>query len=308
MPLVINNDFGQVLEVELYSGVPVLIIKHKHTQAKISLYGGQVLSWQPTDEKEVFWLSKNITFGQGKAIRGGIPICWPWFGAHPNDSENTQGNHGFARSQLWKVNNIEINEQSVEISLGWQGKNINNLWPTECRLTQVLSLGKSFNQTLTMQNLSDTDAYYTGALHSYLSVSAPAHAILAELAKAPFDDKLTGKSCKATSLPTLSANGIEPVDRVYHSNEIMTVVDSHWQRTLTLKTKNTKQWIFWNPGIELANNMADIHDGGEQEFICLEAANTKMQLLKAGKSLSISQNITVKSHATLNEQQLDFGH
>lgn len=306
MPPLVKNDFGQVQQVKLSSDLLALIIEHKHTQAKISLYGGHVLSWQPTGEKEVFWLSKNSSFEQGKAIRGGIPLCWPWFGVHPNDSENKASKHGFARCQLWQVDNIDINEQGVEVSLSWQGKNMNDLWPFACQLKQVLFFGQSFKQELTMTNLSDSDAYYTGALHSYLSVSSPTNTTLTELAKAPFDDKLTGKSCAPQPLQNTLANGIDPVDRIYHSHEPMEVVDSHWQRTIALKTINTEQWVFWNPGVELANNMADIHESGEQEFICLEAANTQMQLLGAGKSLAMAQEITVTKH--IIEQPLGSGH
>ncbi len=295
MSILVKNDFGQVQQVKLSSDLSALIIEHKNTQAKVSLYGGQVLSWQPVDEKEVFWLSKNSAFEQGKAIRGGIPLCWPWFGVHPNDNENKEGNHGFARGQEWQVDNIDVNEQGVEVSLSWQGNNMSDLWPFACKLTQVLFFGKSFNQVLTMTNLSENDAYYAGALHSYLSVSAPENATITELAKASFDDKLTGKAYAPKPLATPLANGIAPVDRVYHSNEVMTVVDSRWQRTIQLETINTKQWVFWNPGVELANNMADIHESGEQEFICLEAANTQMQLLRAGKSLTMAQKITVTS-------------
>ncbi|MBL4823114.1 MAG: D-hexose-6-phosphate mutarotase [Colwellia sp.] len=308
MPPIVKNDYGQVQQVELSSGLSSLIIEHKFTQAKISLYGGQVLSWQPTDEREVFWLSKNSAFEQGKAIRGGIPLCWPWFGVHPNDSENKMGNHGFARGQLWQLDNIDINEQGVEVSLSWQGKNINDLWPFACQLKQVLFFGKSFRQTLTMINLSDDDAYYTGALHSYFSVSFPEYVTLEELAKAPFYDKLTGDECAVQPLPTMLANGTDPVDRIYYSNKNMKIVDNQWQRTIELETTNTKQWVFWNPGVELANNMIDIHQSGEQEFICLEAANTEMQLLGAGKSLTMAQNITVTRHTTPNEQPLGFCH
>lgn len=295
MSILVKNDFGQVQQVKLSSKLSALIIEHKNTKAKVSLYGGQVLSWQPTNEKEVFWLSKSSAFEHGKAIRGGIPLCWPWFGVHPNDSENKEGNHGFAREQLWQIDNIDVNEQGVEVSLSWQGKNMSNLWPFACKLAQVVFFGKSFNQILTMTNLSENDAYYAGALHSYFSVSSPENTSITELAKASFDDKLTGDTCTAQILATPLANGIDPVDRVYHSNEVMTVVDSYWQRTIKLETINTKQWVFWNPGVEIANNMVDIHERGEQEFICLEAANTQMQLLGAGKSLTMAQKITVTS-------------
>lgn len=300
MSQIMKNDFGQVQQVKLSSDLSALIIDHEHTKAKISLYGGQVLSWQPTDEKEVFWLSKDSAFEQGKAIRGGIPLCWPWFGVHPYDSENEWGNHGFVRCQLWQVDNIDINEQGVEISLSWQGQNMNDLWPFACRLTQVLFFGKSFNQILTMTNLSSNKAYYTGALHSYLSVSSPENITISELAKARFDDKLTGKSCSPESSTITLANGINPIDRVYHSSEVMTVVDSYWQRAIELKATNTNQWVFWNPGVELANNMVDVHKSGEQEFICLEAANTQRQLLEPGKSLTMTQHVTVKSNTIPN--------
>ena len=296
MSLLVKNDFGQVQQIKLSSDLSELVIEHRYTQARVSLYGGQVLSWQPVNEKEVFWLSKNSAFEQGKAIRGGIPLCWPWFGVHPNDIKNEEGNHGFARCQLWKVDNIEINEQGVEVTLIWQGRNMSGFWPFACNLTQVLFFGKSFNQVLTMTNLSESNAYYAGALHSYFSVSSPKNTVITELSKAAFDDKLTGQTCSAQSGTVPLANGVDEVDRVYHSNEAMTVVDSLWQRTITLEAINTKQWVFWSPGVKLANNMADIHESGEKEFICLEAANTQMQLLGAGKSLTMSQNIAVTSN------------
>lgn len=297
MPSIVKNDYGQVQQIALSSDVPALLINHKHTQAKISLYGGQVLSWQPTNERDVFWLSQSTPFEQGKAIRGGIPLCWPWFGVHPDDTENTVGNHGFARCQLWTLDNIEISEQGVEIKLSWQGENMSHLWPYPCQLTQVLFFGESFSQTLTMTNLGNQDAYFSGALHSYFLVSSPENAVITDLAKTSFDDKLTGENfvpAKPSILPL--SNGIDAVDKVYHSNEVMTIVDEFWQRKIRLETSNTQQWVFWNPGVELSNNMADIHEKGEQEFLCLEAANTQMQLLEAGKSLTMAQTITVTSH------------
>ena len=287
--LLAKNEFGQVHQVKLSQDITALVIEHAKAKAKISLYGGQVLSWQLCDEKEVFWLSKTSSFEQGKAIRGGIPLCWPWFGSHSNDYENKAGNHGFARKQLWQVDNIDISEQGVEVCLGWQGENMHDLWPFSCQLKQVLFFGRSFKQVLQMKNVSDTDAYYTGALHSYFSVSSPNAIKVAELEEATFDDKLTGQLCEPQSLE----NGVGPVDRIYHTNHGVNIVDDQWRRTIELKAKNTKQWVFWNPGIELANNMADIHPNGEQEFVCLEAANTHMQLLAAGQSATMEQTISV---------------
>ncbi len=292
MQLLTENEFGQVHQVELSQHLSALVIEHPKVKAKISLYGGQVLSWQPCGEKEVFWLSKDSAFEEGKAIRGGVPLCWPWFGAHPKDKKNKAGNHGFARGQLWQLDNIYISEQGVEVCLSWQGENMSDLWPLACQLKQVLFFGHSFKQVLQMENLSTEDAYYTGALHSYFSVSSPENISISALEQSSFDDKLTGQLCQ----PQLLKNGVGPVDRIYHTNNAMNIVDSQWQRTIELKAVNTKQWVFWNPGVELANNMADIHQNGEQEFVCLEAANTQMQLLAAGENITIEQEISVFSH------------
>ena len=293
MSVLVKNEFGQVQQLNLTSEFASLTIEHQCCQAKVSLYGGQVLSWKPKGQRDVFWLSDKATFEQGKAIRGGIPLCWPWFGAHPKDINNNAGNHGFAREQLWQVSDITVSEEGVEISLVFQGDNMRAIWPNACKLMQVLSFGETFTQSLTMSNLSDEDAYYTGALHSYFRVSAPENISVDGLNDAPFDDKLTGQSYSPTPL----VNGVGPVDRIYHSNKVMQITDSKWQRTIEVNASNTQQWVFWNPGENVANSMADIHARGEQEFVCLEAANTNMQLLASGKSLTISQVITVTPNA-----------
>ena len=289
MSLLSENEFGQVHQINLSQEISALVIEHSKCKAQVSLYGGQVLSWQPCGEKDVFWLSKNTIYKQGKAIRGGIPLCWPWFGKHPDDTGNKIGNHGFAREQIWQVDDITIGELGVEICVSWSGANMTDLWPFACQLKQRLFFGQSFKQTLTMQNLSDSDAYYTGALHSYFYVSSPENIKVAALAQASFDDKLTGQLCQ----PQAFENGVGPIDRIYHTSDVMTIVDSYWQRTIKLKTKNTKQWVFWNPGVELANNMADIHNNGEQEFVCLEAANTQNQLLEARQHAVMEQEISI---------------
>lgn len=291
MSVLAKNDFGQVQQLNLTGEFDLLTIEHKSCQAKVSLFGGQVLSWKPNGQKDVFWLSEKATFEQGKAIRGGIPLCWPWFGAHPKDINNNAGNHGFAREQFWQVSDISISEKTVEISLVFQGDNMHLLWPNACKLKQVLSFGEIFTQSLTMSNLSKEDAFYTGALHSYFRVSAPENICVDELSDASFDDKLTGLSYSPTPL----VNGVGPVDRVYHSNKAMKISDSKWQRTIEVNASNTKQWVFWNPGNKVATTMADIHTDGEQEFVCLEAANTNMQLLSSNKSLTMSQVVSVTS-------------
>jgi len=333
--VLLTTEFANVTKVALTNELDVLKIKHQNCQAQVSLYGGQVLSYQPrfssnnnlskksgnypdnysiekeSNQGEVFWLSKNSEYTKGKAIRGGIPLCWPWFGANDQAiGKIPSTNHGFAREVNWQIENIEANENEVTVVLIFQGEKQHELWPNAFILRQTLIFGKTFKQSLAMTNLSNEGAQYSGALHSYFCVSNPKNITIDALTGCEFYDKLTTK----TKMQKNSVSCIGPIDREYHlkSKESLTqgiqkdnerssvgqsrtaiICDQGWQRQIEIISTGCSQWVLWNPGVELANNMADIHDKGEQEFVCLEAANSKWQSLPANKTITISQEIKV---------------
>ncbi len=292
---ILDNQFATVSKIALADSATGLTINHKTCQASVSLYGGQVLSYQPLGHKPMLWLSKSSSYQQGKAIRGGIPLCWPWFGENDKQSATEAklkpaDKHGFARQVTWQVESISADEQALTLVLIFQGENQHSLWPNACQLKQTLVFGTSLTQTLTMTNLSTIDAQYTGALHSYFSVSNPENITVPVLEHAKFDDKLTAKHNNEQALKDC----VGPIDRIYYTNEKVALVDKGWQRKIEI-TSNCSQWVLWNPGVELANIMADIHDNGEQEYVCLEAANTKWQPLPAGQSVTMSQEIKVSA-------------
>lgn len=284
----LNNEFSVVSQDELTPTFDTLKISHKHCDAEVSLYGGQVLRFKPTGQKDVFWLSDKAMYQQGSAIRGGIPLCWPWFGAN-DKSEVKSINHGFARQVIWHVEKVSADEKETTLVLTLEGESYHPLWPNTFKLMQTLVFGKSMQQTLTMTNLSNTDTEYSGALHSYFAVSNPKNITLDSLTGVKFDDKLTDLS--EVQLNSVSCVG--PIDREYHSNKEMTIVDSQWDRTIKLTSFGCHQWVLWNPGTELASAMSDIHEQGEQEYVCLEAANTHWQALPAGATVVMSQKIEV---------------
>lgn len=283
-PWIKEHNFGRVASTIVGEDLPALIISHQHGTATISLIGGQVLRWQPEGEKPVLWLSKTANYQPGLAIRGGIPICWPWFGGY-----KTGGNHGFTRQALWTLESVVFTEQAVEVVLAFSGENIHPLWPHKFSLQQKIAIGREFSQQLTMKNCSDQPVAFSGALHSYFSVSSPANIEIPALAAASFDDKLTGEHLPATA----TVPCIGPVDRIYHANENMQIIDHGWQRIIELAAQHTQQWVLWNPGTAAAKNIADVHTDGEQEFICLEAANTQWQTLDAGEVATMSQHLRV---------------
>ncbi|TYK66343.1 D-hexose-6-phosphate mutarotase [Colwellia echini] len=308
--ILLENNFAQVTSISLNHNNDAqypdgVNINHSNCKARVSLYGGHVLSFTPTGHKDIFWLSKQTSYETGKAIRGGIPLCWPWFGTYsrpnleaaqvaldPSETAEEQvnaGNHGFARQLPWTIMSINADEKGVTLVLVLAGENQHSLWPNAYRVTQTLFFGKNFKQTLEMTNLSKDDAAYSTALHSYFSVSNPANITVTALTNVEYDDKLTGKS----SLQQQPVSCVGEIDRIYHSNEKMSLVDSQWQRKIDIISSNCQQWVLWNPGAELAKSMVDVHLNGEQEYVCLEAANTAWQRLPAGKTVTIGQEINV---------------
>lgn len=311
--ILLKNEFGTI---ELYSlshdvsdstngaSIKALRFVHHSGSGSISLHGGQVLTWQPKDQQSVFWLSEASKYSNAHAIRGGIPICWPWFGGEvklANGHIKKTSNHGFARQNQWQLDNIDLSQTEVSITLSLTGEKLSNLWPAAFKLTQKLIFSDQFQQTLTMTNLSEYMVEYTGALHSYFCVSSPQQSNITTLESVEFDDKLSdehnqGKDNQGTGsqLDTLnSCTG--PIDRIYHSSSQQTITDHGWQREIVVTSENCSQWVMWNPGSAVASAMVDMHQHSEQEFVCLEAANTQFKAIASQESVSIGQHVQIKN-------------
>ncbi|REL35163.1 D-hexose-6-phosphate mutarotase [Thalassotalea euphylliae] len=287
MTLIGENNFGRIKQEGLGESLAQLVIEHQSCRARVSLYGGQVLAWRPSGQEEVFWLSNSSDYSQGKAIRGGIPLCWPWFGAHPN--AEGAGNHGFARNVVWQLSSSEITEAGVELELVWQGENQHPQWPFKTKVVQKLVLGETFTQQLTIENQSPDTIEFTGALHSYFAVSNPAQVTIPNLDNVPFDCKLSEQKGQQDSLE----NSVGPLDRIYYSDQPMKIIDAGKQRVINLMPNQVNNWVLWNPGQKTAAGMADVHAGGEQEYVCLEAANIQPLTIASGESVTFGQVISL---------------
>lgn len=265
----------------------IIHIKHPNCTASISIYGGHVLHWQPLGQESVFWLSDSAQFEQGIAIRGGIPICWPWFG-----SKDGTTSHGFARQNNWQLESINSEQRGVTVTLSLNGKDLDQQWPYAFELKQQLFFGQHFSQRLVMTNVDNLAWEYTGALHTYFRVGKPEQVVVPQLSDFDFDDKITQQSyCEPEQL--LHCRG--PLDRIYYTNEVTTLIDQQLRRMITVESDSCHQRVIWNPGSEIAKSMVDVHSNGEHEFVCLEVANTDSQVVEPGMSVEISQIITVSN-------------
>ncbi|WP_171022387.1 D-hexose-6-phosphate mutarotase [Thalassotalea litorea] len=282
--LISESEYGTVRQQFVNDQLTYLTISHRLCEAKLSLFGGQVLSWQPNGQQEVFWLSRKSAFDQSRPIRGGIPICWPWFGLLVNESS-----HGFARNSVWQLSDLKIGPDAVNIIITLDTTE-HPKWKGNFRLTQTLSFSDVFTQSMMMENLSAQPLNLSFALHSYFKVSHPENATIPALVGSSFENKIAGTKQIKQLEPV---NGLGPIDNIYYNSKSATIIDKGWDRAIEINKSNASQWVLWNPGSITASSMDDVHQHGEQEFVCLEAANTQWLSLEANGALTVGQEIKV---------------
>ena len=253
---------------------PFIQIHNAHARATISLYGGQVLGFHPhhtTDD--LMFLSEHAFYEQGKAIKGGAPICWPWFGA--DVSGFNRGAHGFARNQLWHVvSTCELDDGATEVVLALnESPSSLALWPHTFELTSTITVGQSLKIALVTRNTSDTPMHLTQAIHTYFKVGDIGQTQVLGLENTQYIDNAVGGNREIK--PQMGAIGFtQEVDRIYtHTPPTMQIVDTTWQRSIQIQTTGSHSTVVWNPWVEIAKKSADLNDGDYQKFVCVETAN-----------------------------------
>lgn len=240
---------------------PLIIIDTDKCNAVISLYGGQVLSFQATHKEPLLWLSPSVVFKEGKAIRGGVPICAPWFGSHPHFSLN----HGFARISLWKQDSIEelVNGDMI-INLQLTENDLSREYNYQ-RFTMRLkiTLGDSLTIDFSFENHNDIPITCEWAMHTYLQVENCEEAVVCGLVDYLYHDKALNNQANTLTMPQ---NFTDEVDRSFTNGSLTQTIESSSITKIT--GQNCNSVILWNPGKELAEKMPDISN--YHQFICVE--------------------------------------
>ena len=252
------------------SAYPVLDVANDFATASIALHGAQIFHFQPKYQQPVLWCSQSADFAEGRPIRGGVPICWPWFGQHTNPKFPA---HGFARNHFWQCDSIEqLDNGETELQLSLHRQNVTQLvWPERYELALVLRIGEKLSIALTMKNSSAVNCIYTAALHSYLAVGNINRVSLIGIEDVAYEDKVNDVAVDAERVP---ATVFEPVDRVYQNSAATVIVnDPAWDRKLLIEKSGSLTTVVWNPWAEAARALQDFDDDGYNNMICVEAAN-----------------------------------
>jgi glucose-6-phosphate 1-epimerase len=262
---------GEVGFAELEEDLAFVTVSNKHGDADICLYGAHVTSFRPRNSMDLLWMSPESNFEEGKAIRGGIPVCFPWFGPHKTDSEKPQ--HGFARLMYWEVANTSTNasgESVVRLQLSSSAET-KAYWPHDFLAEMTFVVGKKLTATLKVTNTSGAPFDYTCALHSYYSLSAIESISIEGLKGLTYYNQLTGER-DVQEEETLEIT--DALTRHYLNTEAPVIIaDSAFRRRIKVDKSGSKVTTVWNPGAETCANIGDLPDDGYETFICVEATN-----------------------------------
>ncbi|AHG18301.1 glucose-6-phosphate 1-epimerase [Chania multitudinisentens RB-25] len=247
--------------------LPILVVTHPKVRAAIALQGAHLLAWQPNGDEPVLWLSDNTPFKTGSAIRGGVPICWPWFGKAGTPS------HGFARNQPWALTAHDENENGVVLTFTLQdNEQTRQHWPHAFTLIARFKLGEECEIELE----SHGDYQATAALHTYFQIGDITRVSIAGLGERYIDK--VAHIAEAHQAGDLVFVG--QTDRVYTQPTNCSLIhDPVLQRTIEVTHHHMSDVIAWNPGAALAASMADISEGGYKTMVCVETGRVTKPLV-----------------------------
>ena len=264
---------------EGHGGLPKVQITGSRAEGEMYLHGAQVTSWKPAGNSEVLFLSTKSRWQEGQAIRGGIPICFPWFRAKADDPKAPA--HGFARTRSWKLESIVQEERGVLVSMSLgSDEQTRRWWPAEFRLAYRVVFGPELILELVCTNTGKTDLRFEEALHTYNRVADVASVRLQGLDTMHYLDN-TDSNTEHVQHGDVKIVSATDNAFVGTQNDV-DLLDPELRRRVRLKKSNSLTTVVWNPWLEAAARMKDLGDGEWTQFLCVEASN----ILTASVSLA----------------------
>ncbi len=254
------------------SGICLALIDNGKARAAVSLQGATLLHWQPKDCPDpVIWASAKAKLAMGKSVRGGVPICWPWFGPHAEQKDFPA--HGYARTTPWTVvssgvtsagnTHLVLRLQETEQSL--------KQWPHNTPVEMDIQVGESLIMTLTTRNVSDHAVPLSEALHTYFHISDIEQIHLSGLEGCDYKDKVLNFA-QSRQVGPVRFKG--ETDRVYlDSTQRCVINDPGLNRRIIIDKTGSRSTVVWNPWQQKADAMGDFTIAGWRQMVCVESAN-----------------------------------
>jgi glucose-6-phosphate 1-epimerase len=253
-------------------GLPRVSVSTPAATAEIYLHGAHLTSWRPAGSEEVIFLSKQSQFEPGRAIRGGIPVCFPWFRNKVDDPKAPS--HGFVRTKDWQLDSVALNGDVVTVSLSTASEEATRAWwPHDFRLVHRLSIGAVLVQELVVSNTGSTPLRFEEALHTYYRVGGAEAVRISGLDGVDYLDNTDANREKRQEGDIVFT---APTDRAYvNTTHPVGILDPALRRRIRLEKENSRTTVVWNPWIEGAKALPDMADDEWRAMACVEASNIR---------------------------------
>jgi glucose-6-phosphate 1-epimerase len=251
-------------------GLPKIQISSPAASAEIYLHGAQLTSWRPAGSEEVIFLSRQSRWEEGRAIRGGIPICFPWFRAKSDDPKAPA--HGVVRTKGWRLDSLTQKQDSVIVTLSTESDaESRKWWPFEFRIVHRITVGSELKLELIVTNTGPASFHFEEALHTYNRVGDAERLSIIGLDGVAFLDNRDGNKLKLQSGDALLTRD---TDNAYlNTQSAVEIADPVLNRRIRLEKQNSLTTVVWNPWKEDAAKLADLGDDEWRQMACVEASN-----------------------------------
>jgi glucose-6-phosphate 1-epimerase len=265
----LNDRFGLPGALHFVNGsgdLPVAEIQTPLASARVALQGAHLLAWQPAGAAPVIWLSQAAVFAPGQPVRGGVPVCWPWFGARDGLPM-----HGFARTRMWQVRAASTDTAGqVVLRLGLQDDaETRALWDHAFDVELVMTIGTTLSMSLVSRNTGDQPFTLTDALHTYFCVTDINQTVVQGLDGCEYLDKVKNF---AQTRQTGAVEFTGETDRIYVDTRADCVIeDRAARRSIRVSKSGSNSTVVWNPWRDKV--FADMAPGEYQQMLCVETCN-----------------------------------
>lgn len=266
-------DEAPGVERVFHKGLPAVRVSTDVASALVYRHGAHLAEYRAVGGAELLWMSASAHYDGKKALRGGVPVCAPWFGPA---ADPALPQHGFARTQAWRyLGSRCLPEPEGGVELGFElssGAETLALYPYPLRAHMRFVIGRGLHMALTMTNTGDAPMVYGSALHTYLAVADVSRCAVEGLAGVEYADKVRAGRRFAENRELVRF--AEETDRVYVTDRAAVLHDEGGARTVTVSKRGSAQTVVWNPWRDKARRMEDFDDDGYRRMVCIEAANT----------------------------------
>ncbi len=272
------------MKIGLWPGspFPVIVADNRFCRGAVSTYGAHVLSFVPRGGREVLMVSAASEWREGAPIRGGVPVCWPWFGGAGAPA------HGTARRQYWNLVAAATEPDGSEtVTLELEVAE-----PHPLRAVFSVRFGAALTMALETANRGPTDFTLSQALHTYLALGDIRQASLVGLENAAYVDTVGGRNALVEGAPGPLVIAAE-TDRVYQSTAEVVVTDPVIGRAIHVSKRGSDETVVWNPWVDKARRMPDFGDGEYPSMLCVEAANVRGLVVPPAGNHRLEQTVRV---------------